>query len=28
LKNGAPCRCCPGARGLEDRRASVTPMTL
>ena len=20
-KNGAPCRCCPGARGLEDRRA-------
>ena len=21
LKNGAPCRCCPGARGLEDRRA-------
>ena len=20
-KSGAPCRCCPGARGLEDRRA-------
>ena len=21
LENGAPCRCCPGACGLEDRRA-------
>ena len=28
VEDSAPCRCRPGARGLEDRRAAVTPMTL
>jgi hypothetical protein len=26
-KNGAPCRCRPGAVSLEETRAAVTPMT-
>ncbi len=26
-RTGTPCRGCTGARGLEDRRAAVTPMT-